>query len=246
MGLTAGYGLVIGQKHHYYRDPPDDFGRYYHGNLVVQAPNGNYHCAIDVDPKNMPNGVEWRLVRIRATDFAGIAALADGWHFLASTAASGALDYMRAPALHPPIRLLDVRHDHFLSRLLRALRIVPPRKRYKELNPPWRRFQKFLLEFIRWHPPWKSGTGIDALVDLETVIGQGVRFYVFGEPFTSGLGVHNIHQNQGDPLGSGFDLENAIWQDGATIVETADGRFIGFLNKFKTQAYETDDAGHPA
>ncbi|UTY60492.1 DUF2278 family protein [Massilia sp. erpn] len=218
MGLSNGYGVVIGQKTRYYRDPPDNYGRYYHGNLNVQTPTGEYHCAIDVDPKAMPDGIQWRVVRLRAADFAQIKALADGWHGLPSNGGSGALDYIRAQLLHPPILIWYVAYSGWLARL---------------------------LNFLRWNPPWKSGTGTQALTDLEAVIGQGVRFYLFGEPFNKGLGVHNIHQNQGDPVGSGHDAENAIWQDGATIVETAGGEFIGFLNKFKTQAFATDNLGHP-
>jgi hypothetical protein len=218
MGLTDGYGLVIGQKSDYFRDPPDNFGRYYHGNVTILTPNGKYHCAIDVDPKAMPDGIQWRVVQIRSSDFAGLKALADGWHSLQSTDSSGALDYIRSRVLHPPILFWNVRYDSCLARF---------------------------LNFIRWNPPWKSGTGIQALTDLEAVISQGVRFYVFGEPFRSGLGVHNIHQNQGDPVGGGHDAENAIWQDGATIVETSQGDFIGFLNKFKTQSFKTDDLGRP-
>jgi hypothetical protein len=218
MGLSDGYGLVIGQKSNYYRDPPDNYGRYYHGNLLVRTPVGDYHCAIDVDPKFMPDGVQWRIVHIRPADFAAIKALSDGWHSLPSTSSSGALDYIRSSVLHPPLLFWNVRYDSYLARF---------------------------LEFIRWNPPWKSGTGIQALTDLETVITQGVRFYVFGEPFNTGLGVHNIHQNQGDPVGGGHDAENAIWQDGGTIVETARGEFVGFLNKFKTQSFKTDDLGHP-
>ncbi len=219
MALANGYGVVIGTKHDYYRDPPDNFGRYYHGNLVVQAPLGNYHCAIDVDPKSMPDGIQWRIVTLRPVDVAALKARADGWHPLASTPTSGALDYPRSPVLHPPIMIYTVRYDSCLSRL---------------------------LGWIRWNPPWNSGTGIQALTDLEGILNQGVRFYVFGEPFDTGLGVHNVHQNQGDPVGGGHDAENAIWQDGATIVETADGRFLAFLNKFKTQSFRTDDFGRPA
>ncbi len=219
MPLSNGYGLVIGTKHDYFRDPPDNFGRYYHGNLVVHAPLGNYKCAIDVDPKNMPDGIQWRKVRIRPSDFAATQALPDGWHTLASTPSSGALDYLRSPSLHPPLVIRTVRYARFLFRL---------------------------LAWLRWNPPWNSGTGIQALTDLEAILNQGVRFYVFGEPFTSGLGVHNIHQNQGDPIGSGHDLENGIWQDGATVVETSAGEFWAFLNKFKTQAFKTDDLGRPA
>lgn len=218
MGLNHGYGVVIGTKSGYFRDPPDDFGRYYHGNLLVQAPNGVYKCAIDVDPKNMPDGIQWRVVRIRPQDFADINALANGWHALASNSTSGALDYIRSPVLHPPIMIWTVRYDSCLS---------------------------WFLNFIRWNPPWNNGTGIQALTDLEAILNQGVRFYVFGEPFTTGLGVHNVHQNQGDPINSPFSAENAIWQDGGTIVETAQGEFFGFLNKFKTQSFRTDDLGHP-
>jgi hypothetical protein len=218
MGLKHGYGVLIGTKYNYYRDPPDNYGRYYHGNLVVHAPSGNYHCAIDVDPKAMPDGVQWRVVKIRANDFADIKAMSDGWNNLNSTQDSGALDYIRSSILHPPILIWTVRYDSWLS---------------------------CLLNFIRWNPPWKNGTGIQCLTDLEAIIEQGVRFYIFGEPFTSGQGVHNIHQNQGDPIGGGHDTENAIWQDGGTIIETSQGEFIGFLNKFKTQSFKTDDLGRP-
>jgi hypothetical protein len=166
----------------------------------------------------MPDGIQWRVVKLRKSEFAAIKALPDGWHGLPSTGSSGALDYIRATVLHPPILFWNVWYSSWLAKI---------------------------LHFLRWNPPWNSGTGIQALADLEQVIGQGVRFYVFGEPFNSGLGVHNIHQNQGDPIGSGHDLENAIWQDGATIVETSQGDFIAFLNKFKTQAFATDSQGHP-
>ena len=218
MGLKHGYGVVIGTKGNYYRDPPDNFGRYYHGNLDVAAAGHSYHCAIDVDPASMPDGVQWRVVNIRSQDFAPIKAMADGWHPLLSNASSGALDYVRSAALHPPIMVWNVRYDSCFA---------------------------WLLRFLRWNPPWNSGTGIQALTALEGVLDTAVRCYVFGEPFTTGFGVHNVHQNQGDPVGGGHDAENAIWQDGATIVEKADGSIVGFLNKFKTQAFKTDDLGHP-
>lgn len=218
MALSNGYGLVIGTKHEYFRDPPDNFGRYYHGNLIVHAPAGNYRCAIDVDPKNMPDGVQWRTIRLRPADFGAILALPNGWHTLASTPTSGALDYLRSPVLHPPLVPRTVRYAGLLARL---------------------------LAWLRWNPRWNSGTGFQALTDLETVIGGGVRFFVFGEPFTSGLGVHNIHQNQGDPVGGGHDAENAIWQDGGTIVQSDTGELRAFLNKFRTQSFRTDENGRP-
>jgi len=218
MGLSNGYGVVIGQKSDYYRDPPDDYGRYYHGNLIIGTPEGNYHCAIDVDPKFMPDGIQWRVVRIRKEDFALIQTLSDGAHLLASTDTSGAVDYIRSSMLQPPTLIQTVTRAGMLDQL---------------------------LGLIDWNPPWNNGTGIQALTDLEANLALGVRFYVFGEPFTTGLGIHNVHQNQGDPVGGGHDGESGIWQDGLTVIETAQGELICFLNKFKTQAFETDNLGHP-
>lgn len=218
MGLNNGYGVVVGTKSAYFRDPPDNFGRFYHGNLTIGTPTGTYKCAIDVDPKNMPDGIQWRVVRLGKVAFSPISSLPNGWHLLPSNPTSGALDYIRASVLHPPLVFRMLPRGGFLAGL---------------------------LKYLRWNPPWNSGTGIQALLDLEKLVNTGVRFYVFGEPFTTGLGVHNIHQNQGDPIGSGFELENATWQDGATIVETSTGEFWAFLNKFKTQSFATDSQGHP-
>ena len=219
MGLQHGYGLVIGTKADYFRDDPDDFGRFYHGNLIVGTPQGNYRCAIDVDPKNMPDGIEWRIVNLSAASMAQFSQLQNGWHPLVSNSTSGALDYMRSILLHPPRGITVVHYRSWL----------------------WRR----ILNFVRWNPPWNHGTGINALTDLETVLSDAARCYVFGEPFTTGRGVHNVHQNQGDPIGSPFAVENAIWQDGATIIESTAGKFTAFLNKFKTQSYKTDNNGRP-
>jgi Uncharacterized conserved protein (DUF2278) len=219
MGLSDGYGVVIGTKADYYRDPVDNFGRYYHGNLIIQTPAGQYRCAIDVDPKNMPDGIQWRIVKLRPVDFAATMARPNGLHRLPTVTGGEALDYIRSLVLHPPFLIWFVRYESCLS---------------------------WLLNLIRWNPPWKNGTGIQALTDLESILNQGVRFYVFGEPFNTGLGMHNVHQNQGDPIGSNFAIENAIYQDGATIVETASGELWAFLNKFKTQSFRTDDLGRPS
>ena len=121
----------------------------------------------------------------------GVAALPDRWHDLTSDDASGALDYVRSPELHPKSR-------------------------------------KLLQSGI--DPPWKQGTSRDALDDLEPLLQNPKRLFIFGEPFTSGLGVHNIHQNQGDPPESQWWVENGIWQDGATLTKRQDDTIAAFLN----------------
>ncbi|HEY0739497.1 MAG TPA: DUF2278 family protein [Herpetosiphonaceae bacterium] len=221
MPLDHGYGVIIGTLHRYYRDPVNDYGQYFHGNIEIRAPAGIYRCAIDVDSKHLPNGVEWRVVELGQSSLKGIAAFANGWHSLPTTATSGALDYIRSAAFRPRTGCVFVRFDPRLESLLRLLQ-------------------------LHVRPPWKQGTSIDALADLEPLLQNPKRLFIFGEPFTQGLGLHNIHQNQGDPKGSQWWDENGIWQDGATLIQRQDGTIAAFLNKFKSQAYQTDDNGHPA
>ncbi|ROO85841.1 uncharacterized protein DUF2278 [Actinocorallia herbida] len=93
--------------------------------------------------------------------------------------------------------------------------------------------------------PWSTGSHLEASVALESVLMIGARTLVFGEPFDEGLGVHNIHQNQGDPRGSQWWSENGTWQDGAVLTAHPDGTFQAFVSKFTSQILPTDDAGHP-
>ncbi|NOQ28166.1 MAG: DUF2278 family protein [Bacteroidales bacterium] len=218
MPLNDGYGVVLGTVDSYYRDDPDNFGKYYHEHIIVQTNNGNYQCAIDVDSKNSAVGVEWRTVTLKTSELNNIISLGGGFHNLASNSASGAIDYIRS--------------EMFKTRMGCAYLI------YKLLGK-----SKKPADF------WKKGVGIDAISDLEPIIQEtkdkGLPVLIFGEPFTSGLGIHNIHQNQGDPAGTHWWNENGIWQDGCTILQQSADTWIAFLNKFSTQSYLTDDNGHP-
>ena len=87
---------------------------------------------------------------------------------------------------------------------------------------------------------WQHGTGQGAFRALEPLLRQCRRLFVFGEPFRTGRGVHNIHQNQGDPASSRWAPENATWQDGAIVVERRDGSMAAFLCRFRTQRHCPD------
>ncbi len=218
MPLSDGYGVLIGHIEKYYRDDPDDFGRYYHGSLEISAPLGTYRCAIDVDSKHLTIGVEWRIVPLRAAELMPILSLGTGYHRLSSTAASGAMDYVRRSIFAPLAGI--------------------------------RRFSRNISEENRAVVAWKRGRSIDALAELEPLVThaktEGLLVLVFGEPFSSGFGMHNIHQNQGDPPGSQWWAENGIWQDGSTLLQLSQSEYVAFANKFTSQAYVTDAAGHPA
>ena len=228
MPLDHGYCVVIGTLHHYKRDKPNDYGQYYHENLYLTTPQGQYHCAIDVDSHQTHDGIMWRVVPISASEMKGVAEMSDGRHDLpfhhqSGAATGGALDNIRTTAFHRAgCAAVFVRYDPFFEMLRRL--------------------------FNAWvNPAWSSGTSIDALTVFEPLLDASQRLFLFGEPFADGsLGLHNVHQNQGDPAGTGWWAENGIWQDGGTIIQKKDGSYVAFLTKFSTQAANTDTDGHPA
>ena len=94
---------------------------------------------------------------------------------------------------------------------------------------------------------WQSGDDKTSLAALQSFVTDSTitKFYIYGEPFGTGYGVHNAHQNQGSAIGGGHDHENGIWQDGAVFVQKQDGSVVAYLNKFSNEASETDDQGNP-
>jgi hypothetical protein len=222
MPLQYGYGVLIGTLDHYERDPVNNYGQYYHENVYVTAPDGLYHCAVDVDSKQTNDGIQWRVVPMSAGEMKGVAEMANGWHLLTSDSASGAIDNIRTTAFHRPgCAIVFVRYDAFFERL-------------RQLFNAW------------INPPWTAGNSIQALAVYEPLLDGAQRLFVFGEPFHyGGKGVHNIHQNQGDPSGSQWWAENGIWQDGGTIIQKNDGSYVAFLTRFTTQSDNTDASGHP-
>ncbi|MFJ3876085.1 DUF2278 family protein [Streptomyces sp. NPDC090077] len=213
------YGVLSGTLHRHFRDTPDTQGHWFHVNLEVDAPAGRYRCAVDVDSKQSATGVQWKVFTLAASVLDPVPSLDPGYHELSTSSGSGALDYQRHPGLqHRPGCSLPVRPPAWLAGLT------------GRLNPP---------------RPWISGSNLDAAQALEPILLPGREIMVFGEPFDHGLGMHNVHQNQGDPYGSQWWDDNGTWQDGATLTRRPDGLYDVFLNKFSSQADHTGPDGHP-
>src|SRR5436190_1905757 len=100
------YGVVIGQFDHFDRDDANHFGSFFHGHIFVRVGSGAeavlFNCAVDV---KFPDGmVEYfNPDELDGTKFTIVHALADGFHPLAPTPSSGALDYVRNPLLDRPV-----------------------------------------------------------------------------------------------------------------------------------------------
>jgi uncharacterized protein YukJ len=213
------YGVLVGTLHSHHRDRPDNQGRWFHVNLEVDAPAGRHRCAVDVDSKLSAVGVRWKVLTLAAPQLGTVTTLGLGVHDLARGPGSGALDYQRSRAL-------------------------APRRWPAWVRPPRR--MRVWMDLLGGQRGWTSGSHLEAAEALEPILVAGRRVLVFGEPFRTGLGMHNVHQNQGDPAGSQWWDQNGTWQDGATLTERPDGAFDVFLSKFSSQADRTDDGGHPA
>ena len=98
MPLSA-YGVVIGDIVDFTRDDPDGFGSWYHGHLKVSTPSGNWDSALDVAvPTGL--GVRYRVsYGLDLGKLGPVASLAPGFHLIASTPVTGAIDYIRSPFL---------------------------------------------------------------------------------------------------------------------------------------------------
>ncbi|MCF3105703.1 DUF2278 family protein [Streptomyces roseoverticillatus] len=93
------YGVAVGTFHDFRRDPSHDFGHWYHGHLSLDTTAGLFQSALDVDAPSSV-GVSYRLVDdLAVSDIPTLQVLTTGFHLLASTPASGALDYARSPLL---------------------------------------------------------------------------------------------------------------------------------------------------
>ncbi|MGW5774272.1 DUF2278 family protein [Streptomyces longwoodensis] len=216
------YGVLAGTLYGHRRDEPDDQGRWFHVKLEVDAPDGRYHCAVDVDSHQSAVGVRFKTFTLDAAALEPAVSLPPGYHGLDRGPDSGALDLLRHPAL--------VDHSGVL---------------FERRPPSW---LTDLLDLFGSRP-WHAGGNLDAATALEGILVLGQRILVFGEPFDNrprgDVGLHNVHQNQGDPAGSQWWPENGVWQDGAIVTHRLDGRYDVFLTRFSSQAGHTDGAGHP-
>jgi Uncharacterized conserved protein (DUF2278) len=252
------YGVAIGDLIRFYRDPPNNFGRWFHGHVEISTPSGTWTSALDVDtPTGL--GISYRLSGdLTPADLGPVASLPNGFHLLPSSPASGAIDYLRSGFLQ----------DNFLwflkataVGLPRTPQPLPPRSPHATAMKPklsvhedlLQKFLNSVHQFDYWLPkaiplhirPWLRSDGNNALTALDAELIENRKVYLFGERFNTGQGVHNVHQNQGDPAGSQWWNENGIWQDGAVGVQREDATLFIWQVRFNSQATKTDNAGHP-
>jgi Uncharacterized conserved protein (DUF2278) len=94
---------------------------------------------------------------------------------------------------------------------------------------------------------WTLQNGDNLIAELNALLSGVQRLYVFGATYSTGVGVHDVHMNQGDPDGSSFQVLDGIWQDGGVLCQYGglQPRLEILQIKFETQSLYTDDNGHP-
>ncbi len=124
------------------------------------------------------------------------------------------------------------------------------------------------LDFLRCNlldgtGPWRisdvmdGSAGTEPAASLKRLLQKAqatqADVYVFGRTYAGGdLGIHDVHFNQGSQserfLNNGRDDHNdhnAIWQDGAVIVDLGEPEWAGYFTAFTQQVVPTDDLGNP-
>lgn len=264
------YGVAIGSLVSFTRDPEHNFGSWYHGHIKLDANGTQWESALDVDAPQAV-GVAYRLVTgLNSGSLGPVATLPVGWTSLTPAPTSGALDYVRSVSLRdgPVVRGL---RKAFFARSAPAGWRPPPAdlglpggptggdwdEPPFEPDPIDSALEKY-LHYLHKVPsrflprpfwlssPWVDSSGDNALDALQPYLNSAARIYIYGEHYEDGgNGVHDVHLNQGDPVGSQWFDTDGIWQDGAVACQKSDGSVVIWQVRFKTQSLSTDANGHP-
>lgn len=219
MPLDDGYAVLIGKVKEHHIDDPDHEGRWPHYHITVETDNGRiFDSAINLKSRTEIK-VQYRDFRnLDRSLFTSITSKPDGLHRLVSNSQSGGLDIVRHEGLRDPVCSTD---DNLSSSNTEQQRCNCTQ--------------------------WWFETGINTVKLMQFYLDSVDRIYIFGEPYKNGLGIHNVHMTQGDPIGSEFSREDGIWQDGGVMFEygAPQSHLSILLTKFETQSLDTDEWGRP-
>lgn len=218
MPLSNEYGVVIGSVNRHFINPPDSQGRWPQYHIIVNTPAGKYECVINLKSRTAIKIQYKHYEDLNRKKFLTLLERSNGFYPLASHPESGALDV--------------IRHKHINNSI------------FYWLLPKWIREKFFSINKCKY---WEPENGNNVIEIMKSCMVGVTRVYIFGEPYETGLGIHNVHMNQGDPMTGSFAKENGIWQDGGIMFEyeTPHPRLAILLTKFQTQSLQTDEDGRP-
>ncbi|WP_158789450.1 YukJ family protein [Granulicella sp. L46] len=186
-----------------------------HYQITMEATGGPFTVAVNIESTDGSEVLYAIVDDFRPPDRAGLLALNSGMHALPSNPAGLALDFVREQVNGTPMITLA------------QMTLLPESERIGDHATP--------LE-----------NAVDTLLN-QTIADKGTIF-AFGSAFAdSGQvdGIHDIHMNQGNPLGT-FGNDNGIWQDGAIFIYLpSTGTWTAVFIAFQTESWNTDSSGNP-
>src|SRR5262245_10722228 len=211
------YGVVVGRAVD--RRLATTSNPHYQVHLVDEQLD--WRIAINVRSKTAPSEVAFLVVDHFAHPVVDrLTGLAPGFHHLERTPQGGGLDFIRG-------NLFDWRD-------MRPLPMDAPGED-NDLNERINHYaQRALADETAVFYAFGERWGPENLKDK-----------IFG--FKPNQGVHDIHQNQGNPLGGSFAGDNGVWQDGGILLHfPGQQQWVGVFLKFQSQSIHTDDrTGQP-
>jgi len=249
----AQYGYVVGtlepEKSFLEKLDEPDKGKFLHYHIfLTTAANVEYEAVIDVNDVSPTKPLIYRVASLSsqsaaelAANFGPVLTASSDFHLISNTQPGFGPVVTPTDAQRQAAGALDyLRHPG----VLKAIRHLPWQTALAQTTP----------DPLQWALPT-----FDAVFKPtpRPKLQSFTKVTVFGGPFTTGHGMHVVHQNQAD-TGTTFSATNAPWQDGGVLIErhTRIGAlprwFISrqlLMVKFANQtdfSAETNDLAHPA
>lgn len=209
------YGVLAGTFNSFHKESPDDFGKWYHGFVYVNANNKVFECAVDV---NSPTGeFEYMMLGgLEKSMFTNISSLSNGYHELPRNNASGAIDYIRSPFVNQAKGCLALILAFFNG-------IFHTNKKVWTKN--------------------NGDEALDKLHNM--VAGSQRIYVFGAPYTYGGDGVHDIHMNQGDPPGPFYAANGIWQDGCIIVEKPGEEKLSGYFGKFVSQSLNTDNNGNP-
>ena len=200
-------------------------GKSAHYQITLNAPNGPFTIAVNIQSEDGSEVLYAIEEDFTPPDEAGLLALPMGLTPLQSKPGGLALDFVRSEVNGAPM-------------VTRAQMTLLPKSSSRGSE------EERLLNSVR------SKALQNAVVTLlnMTIADKDGVIYAFGSAYADAGkvdGIHDIHMNQGNPIG-GFGKDNGIWQDGALLIHLpAKQTWTAVFIAFQTESWSTDASGNP-
>jgi uncharacterized protein YukJ len=205
-----------------------------HYQITMNATGGPFTVAVNIQSTDGSDVLYAILEDFTPPNAAGLLALPMGMTALKSEPGGLALDYVRSQIGGHPM-------------ITRGQMTLLPRVSSKG-NEQERMLNQARASALQ--------NAVVTLLNMTIADKDGV-IYAFGSAYADGGkvdGIHDIHMNQGNPVGGGksggFGGDNGVWQDGALLIhlpaQGPNGSWTAVFIAFQTESWSSNAAGNPA